>query len=225
MRRTLARTSSAGALAVALLAGGPSPLAGQEGHEAAPAHEAAGEHQEHGEHATHGKNEIAVFMGATQRLKFEEDETGFTVGVEYVRQIAERTYASLVFEWADGSIERVWVALLNVGIQPLNGWARPLTFYLGAGVEVASLDEELLELDEHGEAGGDEEHGGEAGHAEPLAEGHASGERETEADALLRVGAGWPIHAGSFSIVPNVNFDLVGEDWAIVGGVTLGLRF
>jgi hypothetical protein len=39
------------------------------------------------------------------------------------------------------------------------------------------------------------------------------------------MGLGWPFHAGQFSIIPNVNFDLVGEDWTLVAGVTLGYRF
>ena len=62
-----------------------------------------------------------------------------------------------------------------------------------------------------------EEHGDE--HAE-------EGEHlETEVDAVMRLGLGWVFHAGSFSIVPNINADIVGEDWAIVGGLTFGYRF
>jgi hypothetical protein len=44
-------------------------------------------------------------------------------------------------------------------------------------------------------------------------------------DAVMRLGVGWVFHVGSFSIVPNINTDIVGEDWALVGGVTFGYRF
>ena len=201
----------------------------QEAHEggaAAAGHEpAAGHHedQEHDGHVSHEKNEVAVFAGATRRLKFEEDETGATWGIEYMRQIRPRVAASLGVEFADGKIERDWVAMFKLGVQPFEGWALPLVVYIGTGIEVASVDEALLEADEHG---GGEESGGHEGESPVASEEHGeSGERETEADALMRLGAGWIIHAGSFSIIPNVNFDLVGEDWAIVGGVTFGFRF
>ena len=78
----------------------------------------------------------------------------------------------------------------------------------------------LLEEDEHGEVvplQPVDEHGDE--HAE---EGE---DVETEVDALMHLGVRWVFHAGNFSIVPNINADLVGEDWAAVGGVTIGYRF
>lgn len=205
----------------------PGFVVAQEGHEGA----AAGEHdavdpshegQEHAEHASHEKNEVAVFAGATRRLKFEEDETGATWGIEYMRQIRPRVGASLAVEFASGTIERDWVAMLKLGVQPFDDWAYPITFYIGTGIEVASIDEALLEQDEHGGV----EPGGHESESPAAAEEHGeSDERESEVDALMRLGAGWIIHAGSFSIIPNVNFDLVGEDWAIVGGVTFGYRF
>ncbi|MCL7981754.1 MAG: hypothetical protein M8862_04440 [marine benthic group bacterium] len=216
------RTST---IAIAILLFGSGSLIAQEGHEAeepAAAH-AEGEHQEHEFHVAHEKNEIAVFLGGTRRLKFEDDETGATAGLEYARQIRPRVAASLGFEFAAGEIERDWVAMLKLGIQPFEGWALPLILYIGTGIEVASVDEVLLEADEHGGVEEGEGHGGEATVA---SEEHGeSGERETEVDALMRLGTGWIIHAGSFSIIPNVNFDLVGEDWAAVFGVTLGYRF
>jgi hypothetical protein len=188
-------------------------------HEAVdPSHEG----QEHAEHASHEKNEVAVFAGATRRLKFEDDETGATWGIEYMRQIRPRVGASLAVEFASGTIERDWVAMLKLGVQPFDDWAHPITFYVGTGIEVASIDEELLEQDEHG---GMEPEGHEGESPAATEEHGESGERETEVDALMRLGAGWIIHAGSFSIIPNVNFDLVGEDWAVVGGVTFGYRF
>ena len=224
MRTALIRDVVALALACAGLALDPAIVAAQEGHEEHSAAEhAAGEQEEHAEHAAHEKNEIAVFLGATRRLKFEEDETGFTTGLEYIRQIRPRVGLSIAAEWSDGTIERDWIAMLKLGINPFEGWAHPFYFFVGAGVEVARIDEVLLEEDAHG----GEETGEVHEPAETLSQEHAAeGEHvETEVDALMRLGAGWAFHVGSFSIIPNLNFDIVGEDWAGVGGITLGYRF
>ena len=187
-----------GALTVVLVSTGlvlsPAIVAAQEGHE----QEAATGHEEAGGHETNEKNEIAAFIGGTRRLKFEEDETGLTFGLEYMHQFFPRAATSIAVEWANGSIERDWVVMLKLGVQPFDNWAHPFYLYVGTGIEVAEIDEGLLEEDEHD---------------------------ENEVDALMRLGVGWAIHAGSFSIIPNINTDIVGEDWALVGGVTVGYRF
>ena len=217
MRKPLLRGALTLALIFTGLTAGPAVLAAQEGHEeeaAAAGHQAEAEHQEHAEHVTHEKNEIAMFVGGTRRLKFEEDETGLTFGLEYARQLYPRVLASIGAEWSDGSIERDWIAMVKLGVQPFDNWARPFYFFVGTGIEVANIDGVLLAEDEH-----------ENGHVvedEHAAEGE---NKETEVDALMRLGAGWAFHVGSFSIIPNINTDLVGEDWALVGGVTLGYRF
>ncbi len=221
------RLLSAATTATGLLLFAPGFAVAQEGHEAAPAadeHGAEAGDQEHGFHVAHEKNEVAVFFGGTRRLKFEEDETGGTLGIEYMRQIRPRVGASIGAEFAAGSIERDWVAMFKLGVQPFEGWSEPLIFYVGAGVEIAQIDEALAEADElggHGEVEVEDGHG----EVEVEDEHGGSEERETEVDALMRLGTGWVIHAGSFSIIPNLNFDLVGEDWAMVFGVTLGYRF
>jgi hypothetical protein len=225
MRNPLLRCTASLALLFAALAANPAIAAAQEGHEEAAAHgaeaAAAGEHEEHAEHAVHEKNEIAMFVGASNRLKFEDDEVGFTFGFEYGRAIYDRTGLALGFEFAGGDIERDWITFLVLSYQPFDGWARPLLIYLGPGLEVARVDEQLLEEDLEG--------GEEVEHfttAEDLAGEHSAEDgRETEVDMLVRMGLGWPFHAGQFSIIPNVNFDLVGENWTLVAGVTLGYRF
>jgi hypothetical protein len=197
----------------------PRTVSAQEGHEAdsAAAQHAEGEHQEHAEHVIHEKNEIAMFVGGTRRLKFEEDETGLTFGLEYARQLFPRAVGSIAVEWSDGSIERDWIAMVKMGVQPFEDWAHGAIMYIGTGIEVGRVDEVLLEEDEESEVVPLGEHGDE--HAE-------EGEHiETEIDAVMRLGLGWVFHAGSFSIVPNINADIVGEDWAVVGGVTIGYRF
>ena len=213
-----------GALTVVLVSTGlvlsPAIGAAQEGHEqdgAAAVHQSEAEHQEHAEHEAHWKNEIAMFVGGTQRLKFEEDDTGLTFGLEYARLLFPRTIGSIAFEWSDGAIERDWITLVKLGIQPFDNWAHGAILYIGTGIEVGRVDEVLLEEDEQSEAEPVDEHGDE--HAE-------EGEHlETEVDALMRLGVGWVFHAGSFSIIPNINTDIVGEDWALVGGITVGYRF
>jgi hypothetical protein len=200
----------------------PAIVAAQEEHEEAAGHEAAAAAAgEHDAHAVHEKNEIAMFVGASNRLEFEDDEVGLTIGFEYGRAIYDRTALALGFEFAGGNIERDWITFLVLSYQPFDGWARPLLLYLGPGLEVARIDEHLLEEDLEG---GEE--------VEPFAtdegfadEHTADDAMETEVDMLIRMGLGWPFHAGQFSIIPNVNFDLVGEDWTLVAGVTLGYRF
>ena len=223
MRNRLLRTAPILAFTLAGLTADPAVATAQEGHEqeaVTAGHEEAGEHQEHAEHVTHEKNEIAAFVGGTRRLKFEDDETGLTFGLEYARQLFPRTVGSIAVEWSDGSIERDWIALVKMGVQPFENWAHGAIFYIGTGIEVGRIDEVLLEEDEESDEVPPEpadEHGDE--HA-------AEGEHiETEVDALMRLGLGWAFHVGNFSIVPNINADIVGEDWAIVGGFTFGYRF
>ena len=223
MRNRLLRTTLILLFSLTGLTISPGTVTAQEGHdEEGPAavHQAEGEHEEHAEHATPWKNEIAMFVGATRRLKFEEDETGLTFGLEYGRQLFPRAAGSIAVEWSDGSIERDWIAMIKMGIQPFENWAHGAIMYIGTGIEVGRVDEVLLEEDEESEVVPLEpadEHGDE--HAE-------EGEQfETEVDAVMRLELGWVFHAGNFSIIPNINSDIVGEDWALVGGVTIGYRF
>jgi len=223
MRNRLLRTTLILLFSLTGLTISPGTVTAQEGHdEEGPAtvHQAESEHEEHAEHATPWKNEIAMFVGGTRRLKFEEDETGLTFGLEYGRQLFPRASGSIAVEWSDGSIERDWIAMIKMGVQPFENWAHGAIMYIGTGIEVGRVDEVLLEEDEESEVVPLEpadEHGDE--HAE-------EGEQfETEVDAVMRLGLGWVFHAGNFSIIPNINSDIVGEDWALVGGVTIGYRF
>ncbi len=199
----------------------PRVAVGQEAH--APAAEHAEQEHDAGSATEHGheENEIAVFVGATERLKFEDDETGLTFGLEYQRGIGERAALAFTFEWAGGDIERDWIGLVGVYYEPFDGWAERIVFTLGAGIEVAKIDEIALEIDEHGGSGSAESHGGDL-----LAEGEAgNGERETEVEPLARLGVGYAVHIGSFSLIPQLNFDIVSDDVTLVGGVALGFRF
>ncbi len=47
-----------------------------------------------------------------------------TFGLEYVRQLFPRAAGSIAVEWADGSIERDWIAMMKMGIQPFENWAQ-----------------------------------------------------------------------------------------------------
>jgi len=202
-------------------AGLPRSVLGQEEHAPADEEHATGEHGQGEGHASghgHEKNEIALFVGGTRRLKFEDDETGLTLGIEYMRVIGDRAALIVLFEGSGGNIERDWIGLVEVGYEPFDGWARPVFFVLGTGLEVARVDEAALEADAHGESGA---------HAEPppASAEDTHGERETELEPVVRLGAGYVIHVGSFSLLPQVNFDVVADDVALVAGVGIGFRF
>lgn len=211
------------ALAALALAGAglPRSARGQEAHAPADEEHATGEHGQGEGHASghgHEKNEIALFVGGTRRLKFEDDETGLTLGIEYARVIGDRAALVVLFEGSAGDIERDWIGLVEVGYRPFQGWAEKVFFAIGTGLEVARIDEAALEADAHHDSGA---------HAElPGASSEDAGEdRETELEPVVRLGFGYTVHVGSFSLIPQVNFDVVADDVALVAGIGIGYRF
>ncbi len=221
MRSKSVRCGVALAALVLAAAGLPRSVLGQEPGAPAAEEHASGAHGQEEEHASghgHQSNEIALFVGGTRRLKFEEDETGLTLGLEYQRRIGDRAALILLFEGAGGDIERDWIGLVEVGYRPFDGWAKMIFLALGTGLEVARIDEAALEADAHGDTGAHAELG-----AEPEEGAHE--ERESEVEPVVRLGAGYTIHVGSFSLIPQVSFDVVADDVAVVAGVALGFRF
>ncbi len=202
-------------------AGLPRSVLGQEEHAPADEEHAAGAHEQEEEHVSghgHEKNEIALFVGGTRRLKFEDDETGLTLGIEYQRVIGDRAALIVLFEGSGGNIERDWIGLVEIGYRPFNGWAEMIFFGLGTGLEVARIDEAALEADSHGGSGAHTE--------QPAASAEeAQEDRETELEPVVRLGFGYTVHVGSFSLIPQVNFDVVADDVALVAGIGIGYRF
>jgi hypothetical protein len=128
MKQALLRTLVLGLAALALTLTA-SPLRAQEtsparGATAARSHEAHGE--EHGEEHEHA-NELGVFVGGTS----ENDETHFTIGVEYERRLSRRLGIGVIAEHVDGV--DAWVFLAPLSFQPSGHLG--LTFYAGPGFE------------------------------------------------------------------------------------------
>ncbi len=99
--------------------------------------------QEHGatvggsEHEYH-KNHAATFLGATTHL--DPDDTGFTLGVEYVRRWGPWGVGFLV-EMASSKLERDIIVGVPVFLYPWRG----LSLFVAPAVEVASTDVEGAE--------------------------------------------------------------------------------
>jgi hypothetical protein len=153
---------------------------------------AAESHEEHGEeHA----NELGVFLGGTS----ENDETHFTIGVEYERRLSGRLGLGFVAEHVDGV--DAWVFLAPLSFQP--GRHLGLTLYAGPGFESKV--------------------------PEPESEEAALEERDREAFFVFRVGTSWALELGPVGLHPQVEVDFVREHdaWqtALVFGVALGFGF
>ena len=50
-------------------------------------------------------------------------------------------------------------------------------------------------------------------------------ETKTEVEFLVRIGVGYPLHVGAFTITPSLDFDLVRNNDAIVWGINFGYGF
>ena len=153
-----------------------------------------GEHSSH--HVRDFKNEVAVFLGAT-------DEPGhgteLTWGLDYKRRIAERWAVGVLFDYAGGE-QRNAVLAPMVAYWPGLG---NLQLMAAAGVEF------------HQGRDGD-------GHQKS---GEDGGSNEDATYFLFRLGIGYDIHLGeSFGLVPNLNLDFVNNEkvWVYGLAVTYG---
>lgn len=156
------------------------------------------QHEEgaHGSHATH-RHHFSIAGAAT--YSFEEDEAHPTVGLDYVYRL--RVWEGRVGIGAFGEAifaeHTEGIIGLPVYVYPYKG----LSLFAGPGVEIVT---------EESEADGEE---------------HGSGS-DTEAKFLFRFGIGYSVELGKgFSIMPNIDIDLVRENPALVFGVGLGKSF
>ncbi len=163
---------------------------------------------EHGEEDVHGeefsahnirdfKNEVAVFLGATEE---SGHDTEFTWGFDYKRRIADRWAVGLLFDYAGGELRNAIVAP-SISYWPGLG---NLQLLAAAGVEYHNGRS----------AGGHEkaDHGGEADRDETY--------------FLVRLGVGHDFHIGeSFGLVPQVNLDFVNNEEVWVYGVAVTYGF
>lgn len=145
------------------------------------------------------RNEVAAIVAGT--WESEEDDTFFTLGVEYERRLSARVGITVEAEHVFDLDRRIIAA--PVVFRPTPGWK----VFAGPGLESAKEEEE-----------GDEEPG-----VERSDEG-----RDTR--FLFRVGTGYVVElAERYSIGPTLSVDFVREGgaWtqAVVFGVTIGVAF
>lgn len=115
---------------------GPAALEGQ-GLEAAA--ENVSEGQETAGHEFH-RNHFGGFLGAATHS--DNDETGFTLGLEYARQFTPRWAAAAYTELVSGDLERDIILLVGAVFYPMPR----LGLVVAPGVEFASKD-----VEHHGE--------------------------------------------------------------------------
>jgi hypothetical protein len=175
---------------------------GEDSHGQAAEH---GEHGEHGEeHAEHAKNGLALFLGGT--VETAENETFFTIGGEYERQLADRWGVQLVVEHVNDF--DAWVVIAPVGFRLVD----KLWFVTGPGLETEPRNPSHEEDD--------------GGHdvVEHSAEIH--GEEEGGPFFLWRFGLGYSFHLShSFGVMPSLNFDVVREHGEWVEAWVFGVSF
>ncbi len=175
----------------AALAAGPERTAEDPAAQAEP-HGILEEH----EHA----NALSLFLGGTTET--EEQETYFTLGLEYERTLGRRFALQLVAEHV--SDKDAWVFAAPLLYRPVG----ELHFIAGPGFETAPRRPE-------------------SGHDSAEAEAPHDAR---EASFLLRFGVGYKLKLGKrLEVFPNVDLDLVREhgEWvkAVVFGVSVGFGF
>ncbi len=201
----------------------PSSLSAQEEHASTAAEHQVEEHagEEHGdEHAGeahaegehHHKNEFGLVLGGTYEA--EEEETLFTVGLEYARVINPTVHMAFIVEHL--STVDAWVFIAPVHLYP---WKSSGFFFaLGPGVEHKSR-----------RLGG--EHGGEHGGGHEEGPGELPAEMEQGENLFLwRTGIGYNFEIGKrLKLAPGLDWDMVREngEWvdAFVFDVAIGFGF
>lgn len=194
--------SACGVPAYGILAGGVLACAALAfAHPATAQEPEAAQHQsqDHAQGAHGYKNEVALFMGNTNR----DGRDAFTVGLDYARELSPLLAIGVFFDRATGSRGRAWVLGLPLYIETGIGH---LSATLGVGVEKESA------LDESDPA-----------HGETAGEEHEPGTL-----MMGRMGAQYPLHFGSggrLFVAPQVNYDVTREHGAWVLGVIGGFVF
>jgi hypothetical protein len=169
-----------------------------------PSDTGSGEHAGHeGEGVDLPKNAIGFLVGGT--YESEEEETFFTIGLEYTRELSHRWSISAVAEHLD-DID-AWVFVAPINYRPGSKHVHPKSHFLfsfGPG-----LEHKGRRVTTH------------AGH---------TGVEQGEDLFLLRAGVRYPVHFGSkYMIVPAIDVDFVREngEWveAAVFDVTFAFAF
>lgn len=171
-----------------------------------PSTEAEGHatHEDHSGHhdRSHIKNEVALFLGATDEHGHDIE---FSWGFDYKRKVSGRSAAGAFFDYAGGDLR-------NTVLGGLFFWwpfpEVPFQIFGGPGVEFH---------DGRNQDGDDSDEGN--GHAFKSEGGGHDGTDANETYFLVRVGVGYDFHIGSsYGIVPTVMLDFVnGEEVWVYG--------
>ena len=176
------------------------------GRDADEAHEAAEGHEAHGEE--HARNALGIVLGGT--YESEEEDTFFTIGVEYERLLNPKFAVLLGVEYIT-EVDAL-VAVLPFAYRHASGWR----LLAGPGIELKTRRPHL-----------EREHEGGHGIAEEIVD-RLPGEEENL--FLWRFGVGYNFEVGErYAIAPHVDLDFVREDghWveAVVFSVSIGFDF
>lgn len=160
-------------------------------------HVGEAEHQEHGAKHLGLRNEIVVFVGATDE---PGHPTEFTSGLEYIYEIAHRWGIGAFFDYAGGSL-RNSVLGVPVVYNPGGHWlltaAPGIEFHNGRGDSVEGHKSETQ-----------------------------SETDENEKHFLFRLGVGYNISLGEhYSLAPAVYLDLVKGEKVWVYGLNFAYKF
>ena len=152
-------------------------------------------HREGGVHAF--KHEFALFLGNTDE---EGHGNEFTWGIEYAYSLAPKLSIGGILEYAGGD-QRNLVFVVPLYWKPVGG----LMLIAAPGVEFHN--------------------GRESVEPHKLASGGEEGDQD-ETYFLFRLGVAYAFHVGPrYSIVPQINLDLVNGHEVLVGGVSFGVMF
>jgi hypothetical protein len=143
------------------------------------------------------RNHIAIFVGATTKLKGKND-TDFTLGADYVRRFLESGRLGIgLFGEAIFAEHTDWVIGIPLYVFPYKN------FFLKAGPGLEFTKEK-------------EKSDSETSH---------KSKTETDTEFLIRAGVGYDIELAGFTIAPNLSFDFLRGKNTIVWGFNLGKGF
>jgi len=103
----------------------------------------AQEHGTTGEQAAHEghNNQLALFVGAATHLHHKE--TGFAIGLEFERRLAQRLYLSVFGEFASSKLERDFLFGVPLSVSPVGH----LLVWAGPGIEFVSEEDETTGIE------------------------------------------------------------------------------
>lgn len=150
-----------------------------------------------------GHHHLGVFFGNTNNTHLKH--TDFTLGADYEYRLSNLFGIGLIGDLVLADHKETLV-MGGIFVHPAGG----LKFVVGNGLAFAEQSEEHEVIDDHN---ADDTHASE------------KTESSTGSHYVLRVGAGYDIHVGHFSITPTLNWDYINGYSSVVYGITVGFGF